>query len=72
VVKTDVKQLSIVVGVPARHIGWACFCGKKTEKNDGGFRCESCALDFRMDNGDFQQVQSTKKRLGDLSQATVQ
>lgn len=41
VVTKDVKAYSIVAGVPARRIGWACECGVTLRFDDKGLaRCE--------------------------------
>lgn len=42
VVRQDVADYAIVVGVPARQIGWACICGT-TLRFDGDFAtCDHC------------------------------
>lgn len=43
VVKKDVPDYAVVVGVPARQIGWACKCGTTLKKNkSGGLICMDC------------------------------
>ncbi len=42
VVTKDVAPHAMVTGVPARQVGWVCFCGRKLEERDGGFWCEDC------------------------------
>ena len=37
VVAHDVKDYALMVGVPARQIGWVCECGKRL---DDSLRCE--------------------------------
>jgi len=36
VVSRDVKAYALVVGVPARQVGWVCACGEKLAQKDGG------------------------------------
>lgn len=43
VVSKDVAPHSLVVGVPAEHIGWVCMCGCIL---DDTLKCEECALQF--------------------------
>ena len=42
VVTTDVLPYALVMGVPARRVGWMCQCGTRLEVSDGGARCGSC------------------------------
>lgn len=39
VVSHDVADYSLVAGVPARHIGWVCECGKRLNDN---LICDKC------------------------------
>ena len=50
VVTRDVSAHALVVGNPARRVGWACRCGEVL-RGDGG-RCERC--------GDRYQVSTTQ------------
>lgn len=43
VVTHDVKPYALVVGVPARQIGWVCSCG--TKLNDS-LECEACGKKY--------------------------
>ncbi|AEB08129.1 Gfo/Idh/MocA family oxidoreductase [Desulfobacca acetoxidans] len=47
VVKTDVPDYAIVVGVPARQIGWACKCGKTLKFEGDTAKCPECANAYR-------------------------
>lgn len=49
VVTNDVKDFSIVMGVPARSVGWVCECGKKL---DTTLRCSACMTQYKLVNGD--------------------
>lgn len=53
VVRTDVKDHALVVGCPARQVGWACSCGETLPALTGGeTRCEACGTVFReVDSG---------------------
>ncbi len=51
VVREDVEDHSLVVGVPARHIGWMCACGiRMTADEDGLFACDQCASKYELVN----------------------
>jgi UDP-2-acetamido-3-amino-2,3-dideoxy-glucuronate N-acetyltransferase len=43
VVTHDVRDHALVVGVPARQIGWVCRCGVSVDLSDGVGSCEECA-----------------------------
>ena len=43
VVTLDVPDHALVVGNPARQIGWMCECG---EKLDDAFKCTKCGSSF--------------------------
>ncbi|MGQ0649848.1 MAG: acyltransferase [Gemmatimonadaceae bacterium] len=58
VVTTSVKPYALVVGVPARQIGWACQCGERLDgektrpgQGDRSFTCTVCGSRYRL-NGD--------------------
>jgi UDP-2-acetamido-3-amino-2,3-dideoxy-glucuronate N-acetyltransferase len=42
VVTSDVPDHALVVGVPARRIGWICRCGVRLPGSTGEQRCASC------------------------------
>jgi UDP-2-acetamido-3-amino-2,3-dideoxy-glucuronate N-acetyltransferase len=42
VVTKDVADYALVVGCPARRIGWMCRCGVRLELTDGKARCSAC------------------------------
>jgi len=47
VVTHDVKGHALVVGSPARQVGWVCTCGRKLEEqSDESFLCPLCNKSF--------------------------
>ena len=50
VVKADVKPFAIMVGVPARHIGWMCKCGIKLHFNQEHSATCTCGLSYKLEN----------------------
>lgn len=43
VVTRDVSPHSLVIGNPARHVGWVCSCGERTIHHQGDqHRCPAC------------------------------
>ena len=57
VVTRDVPAYALVVGNPARHVGWACACGERLGPRRGPdgahvertLRCGACAAVYRAD-----------------------
>lgn len=46
VVNRDVPAYALVVGNPARQIGWVCRCGQRLD----GERCTACGHEYRHDD----------------------
>jgi UDP-2-acetamido-3-amino-2,3-dideoxy-glucuronate N-acetyltransferase len=42
VVAADVPDYALVLGVPARRVGWVCQCGVRLAKGSGAVACSSC------------------------------
>ncbi len=58
VVKGNVPDYGIVVGVPAKQIGWACKCGvpfKKVKK----FICSRCGSSYQLKGKNFTVLKET-------------
>lgn len=51
VVTRDVPPYALVVGSPARQIGWMCRCGVRLQPTGGHARCESCYQFYVFDHG---------------------
>jgi UDP-2-acetamido-3-amino-2,3-dideoxy-glucuronate N-acetyltransferase len=46
VVTRDVPDYALVVGNPARRIGWMCACGERLALRDGAATCERCGARY--------------------------
>jgi len=42
VVAADVSDYALMVGVPARRIGWVCQCGERLPEGSGKVSCSAC------------------------------
>jgi UDP-2-acetamido-3-amino-2,3-dideoxy-glucuronate N-acetyltransferase len=51
IVNKNVPDYAIVVGNPARQIGWACECGERLTEN---LDCLSCGKQFEKKNGGLE------------------
>ena len=51
VITTDVPAFGLMVGVPARRIGWMCQCGVRLRVQDGRAVCGACRSEYTEANG---------------------
>lgn len=49
VVTRDVPAYALVVGTPARRIGWMCQCGVRLPDATGSVRCAACGSGYEID-----------------------
>ncbi|HPE10636.1 MAG TPA: acyltransferase [Saprospiraceae bacterium] len=63
VVTKDVPDYALVVGNPARKVGWVCKCGMKLSKLDSLYVCEECGAEYKESNQKLEEVseRSVKK-----------
>ena len=50
VITKDVPDYALVVGNPARIIGYVCECGNRLEKNKDNYKCSTCDKEYEMIN----------------------
>ena len=53
VVTRDVKDHALVVGNPARQIGWMCQCGERLKVEGGEGACARCGTRYREQGGEL-------------------
>jgi UDP-2-acetamido-3-amino-2,3-dideoxy-glucuronate N-acetyltransferase len=58
VVRGDVPDYALVVGTPARRIGWMCQCGVRLRLADGRATCAACGCQYREAGGLLERVDS--------------
>ena len=51
VVRSDVPPFAIMVGVPARRVGWMCRCGVRLQFREGRATCAACRTGYRESDG---------------------
>jgi UDP-2-acetamido-3-amino-2,3-dideoxy-glucuronate N-acetyltransferase len=56
VVRADVPAYALMVGVPARRVGWMCQCGLKLTLEDGAASCPACGASYREEDGLLRQI----------------
>ena len=56
VVRSDVPAFALMVGVPARKVGWMCQCGVRLQLQDGRASCAACGASYRELEGVLHQI----------------
>jgi UDP-2-acetamido-3-amino-2,3-dideoxy-glucuronate N-acetyltransferase len=56
VVRSDVAAFAVMVGVPARRVGWICQCGVRLQLRDGGAACAACRATYVESEGILRQI----------------
>ena len=56
VVTRDVLDYALVVGAPARQIGWMCQCGERLLAAGENVSCRKCSWSYRIREGHCDQV----------------
>jgi UDP-2-acetamido-3-amino-2,3-dideoxy-glucuronate N-acetyltransferase len=56
VVTHDVPDYALVIGVPARQIGWICQCGVRLEGSSGEVVCDECDRHYLLDSGTCSEI----------------
>lgn len=56
IVTKDVPAHALVVGVPARRVGWVCECGVRLKIEIGVLRCEECEKTYEPHGGTISRI----------------
>ncbi len=56
VVRSDVPAYALMVGVPARRVGWMCQCGVRLQLVDGRASCATCGAAYREQDGVLHRI----------------
>jgi UDP-2-acetamido-3-amino-2,3-dideoxy-glucuronate N-acetyltransferase len=56
VVTTDVPDFGLMLGVPARRVGWMCQCGVRLKLVDGNARCPACGAGYREEKATLRLI----------------
>lgn len=57
VVTGDVAAYALMVGVPARRVGWMCQCGERLPDSGAG-SCAACGTMYRASSGGIERVEA--------------
>ncbi len=56
VVTSDVPAYALMVGVPARRVGWICQCGVRLTLAGGAGQCGACGTVYREEAGELTPI----------------
>ncbi len=56
VVTSDVPDFALMLGVPARRVGWVCQCGVRLQLRDGRGSCPECSAEYQETDGALRQI----------------
>jgi UDP-2-acetamido-3-amino-2,3-dideoxy-glucuronate N-acetyltransferase len=62
VVTHDVADHALVVGVPARRVGWVCRCGVRLDDANGVGVCRECGSTYMIEAGVVTEVRTVPSR----------
>jgi UDP-2-acetamido-3-amino-2,3-dideoxy-glucuronate N-acetyltransferase len=56
VVTSDVPAFALMVGVPARRVGWMCRCGERLPSGPGRVDCPACGTRYQEEGGVLSMI----------------
>jgi UDP-2-acetamido-3-amino-2,3-dideoxy-glucuronate N-acetyltransferase len=56
VVRGEVRAHALMVGVPARRVGWMCRCGIRLDLREGAAVCTACGTAYREQEGHLRPI----------------
>ena len=62
VVTSDVPAYGLMVGVPARRVGWMCQCGERLQVSGGKASCNVCSAAYQEQTGVLRQTVPPRSR----------
>ena len=54
IVTKDVPDYALVVGTPARVVGYVCRCGRKLEQKNNLYKCSACNKEYIFTDGNLK------------------
>jgi UDP-2-acetamido-3-amino-2,3-dideoxy-glucuronate N-acetyltransferase len=63
VVTSDVPPFALMVGVPARRVGWMCQCGVRLVVSREAATCAACGARYQEENGLLRQIDPPAPRV---------
>jgi UDP-2-acetamido-3-amino-2,3-dideoxy-glucuronate N-acetyltransferase len=63
VITSDVPAYALMVGVPARRVGWMCQCGERLQLAGGKAACAACGARYEETGGVLRLTQPPRAQL---------
>ena len=60
VITSDVPDFALMLGVPARRVGWMCQCGERLQVRGGGAACGACGAGYEERQGVLAMIDPPK------------
>ena len=68
--QVDVPAYALMVGVPARRVGWMCQCGVRlVESSRGAWKCPACGTTYLESEGRLVPVARFAEAVGELARS---
>lgn len=64
VVTANVPAYALMLGVPARRVGWMCQCGERLHPSAGQAVCSACGATYEESAGSLRQTKPARARAG--------
>ncbi len=61
VVTSDVAAFALMLGVPARRVGWMCQCGERLQLRDGVAGCAVCGASYAEREGGLEMIDPPRR-----------
>jgi UDP-2-acetamido-3-amino-2,3-dideoxy-glucuronate N-acetyltransferase len=61
VVTSDVPAYALMVGVPARRVGWMCQCGERLVVARGAATCAACGTAYQETDGALHRIAQPRR-----------
>lgn len=58
VVTSDVPDYALMMGVPARRVGWTCECGERLGVVEGDAKCSRCGQKYKAEADTLKSVEN--------------
>ncbi len=62
VITSDVPAFALMLGVPARRVGWMCQCGERLQLTSGRGTCDACGAGYEESGGMLRMTTEPRAR----------
>ncbi len=69
VVTRDVPDYALVVGMPARQVGWMCYCGIRLRDQGSEVACSACGRQYSINAGACRELEMESDLLSETTSA---